>query len=105
MESTQMTKADEIKELRDDIRAFVRECEEKQHTDTCAAHDLLNDCEDMLGQLVMSNQELCEQLITLLEKQKEGWKYSTRSDSRYIDGYNRCLRLVRHLLQNYTRGK
>lgn len=44
--------ADEIKELRDDIRAFVRECEEKQHTDTCAAHDLLNDCEDMLGQLV-----------------------------------------------------
>ena len=50
----------------------------------------------------MSNQELCEQLIEQLEKQKEGWKYSTRSDSRYIDGYNRCLRLVRHLLQNYT---
>jgi len=44
--------ADKIKELRDDIRAFVRECEEKQHTDTCAAHDLLESCEDALGQLV-----------------------------------------------------
>ncbi len=44
--------ADEIKGLRDDIRAFVRECEEKQHTDTCAAHDLLESCEGTLGQLV-----------------------------------------------------
>ena len=52
----------------------------------------------------MTNQELCEQLIEQLENEKEGWKSSTRSDSRYIDGYNRCLRLVRHLLQNYTGG-
>ena len=44
--------ADEIKGLRDDIRAFGRECEEKQHTDTGDAWEVLEACEKLLTELV-----------------------------------------------------
>ena len=44
--------ADEIKGLRDRIRAFDVECAEAMHTDGEVAWGLLHDCEDALGQLV-----------------------------------------------------
>ena len=44
--------ADRIKVLRDDIRAFDRECSEAQHTDGDIAWGLLWACEDVLEDLV-----------------------------------------------------
>lgn len=44
--------ASEIRNLRDRLRTFGRKCEAKQHTDTGEAWELLDDCEDMLGQLI-----------------------------------------------------
>jgi len=54
---------------------------------------------------MMTNQELTKQLINCIEEEKSGWTVFTRSDQRYIDGYNRCVRLVKQLLKNYIEGK